>query len=671
MRFTLRPGTDPSAVADRTMLTALGLPGGGVVRCGETHTVVKPGDTPSPTTLLIGSETLANSGSAYGSSVDIQRVLLGPATLVRLDVENLPAASPQLIDALGGRPVTIGDTLVIDGAYLPGSPEGARVRILGVEPGPAARIGNATRFARRDEHIDTDLPTSPPGPKLGDADSRAAKPVVTREEALLAGLDLELETLTGWLRLLAGPGDLPAAWGLPAVAGVILETPPGCGGPELTARAARGAGLHLREVSLDLVFKPARLLDLLEQAVKNSPRPCVIHIDRIESVAGSESMAPFRSQVAAIFRWFLDAVADQPGLATVLGVGSVGAVDTSLTESALLPRVLRVPPPDSRRRALLFEAALARVPTAEIDFDYLASRSPGFSGADILAAVIHATARGLDTGALTTEALGAAVADTRPSLGSISLGEIPSYGFDKVANLVDVKQRLTESVIWPMTQPDTFRRLGIEPPKGMLLHGPPGTGKTFVVRALANEAGAAFFPVKGAELLDKYVGESERAVRDTFSRARAAAPSLLFFDELDALAPVRGSSTNNVTDSVVAALLTELDGIGGRGEVFVIGATNRKDLIDPALLRAGRFEVHLELGLPEKEARRALLDIVDIPFDETVDLDVLATATEGLSFADITGLLREAALQALRRDEHALDVGRIELEKALERYGSR
>lgn len=668
MRFTLRPGSEPAAIADRTMLTALGLPGGGVVRCGETHVTVKPGSTASPTTMLLDAETLANSGSAYGSSVDIQRALLGPATLVRLDVAELPASSQRLVDALGGRPITIGDRVTIDGAYLPESNGATTVRVLGVEPGPAARIGPTTRFARRDEHVGT----QPDAPSTAAPESRPMpRTVITREEALLAGLDIELETLTGWLRLLAGPGDLPSAWGLPSVAGVILEAPPGCGGPELTARAAAAAGLHLHEVSLDLVFKPARLLDLLEQAVKTTPRPGVIHVDRIESVAGNESMAPFKSQVAAVFRWFLDAVADKPGLATVLGVGSAGAVDTSLTESALLPRILRIPPPDSKRRALLFEAALARVPTDEPDFEHLASRSPGFSGADILAAVIHASAKGIDNGALTTSDLAEAVADTRPSLGAISLGEIPSYGFSKVANLVDVKQRLTESVIWPMTRPDTFRRLGIEPPKGMLLHGPPGTGKTFVIRALANEAGAAFFPVKGAELLDKFVGESERAVRDTFSRARSAAPSLLFFDELDALAPVRGSSTNSVTDSVVAALLTELDGIGGRGQVFVIGATNRKDLIDPALLRAGRFEVHLELGLPEEEARRALLDIVDIPFDETVDLDTLAEDTEGLSFADITGLLREAALQALRRDEHALDVGREELDAALERYRAR
>ncbi len=196
------------------------------------------------------------------------------------------------------------------------------------------------------------------------------------------------------------------------------------------------------------------------------------------------------------------------------------------------------------------------------------------------------------------ELLGRAIEETTPSLGTASLGEMPSYGFERVANLEEVKQRLTESVIWQMKEPERFTRLGIEPPRGILLYGPPGTGKTFVIRALAHESGAAFFPIKGAELLDKYVGESERAVREVFARARAVAPSILFFDEIDALAPVRGNSTNSVTDSVVAALLTELDGVADRGDVFAIGATNRRDLVDPALLRPGRLETHLFLGLP-------------------------------------------------------------------------
>jgi len=234
-----------------------------------------------------------------------------------------------------------------------------------------------------------------------------------------------------------------------------------------------------------------------------------------------------------------------------------------------------------------------------------------------------------------------------------------------VANLAEVKQRLTEAVIWPITDPSRFRSMGIEPPRGVLLYGPPGTGKTFVVRALAHEAAAAFFSVKGAELLDKYVGESERAVREIFARARAASPAILFFDEIDALAPVRGRSTTSVTDSVVAAMLTEIDGISTRGDVAVIGATNRRDLIDPALLRAGRFEVQIELGLPDAEGRLALLKMSDVPFAADVDLARLAGLAEGLSFADLSGVLREAALLALREDLSARQVKWEHLGKAL------
>lgn len=269
---------------------------------------------------------------------------------------------------------------------------------------------------------------------------------------------------------------------------------------------------------------------------------------------------------------------------------------------------------------------------------------------------------------MTNELLGNAVRETTPSLGTASLGEIPSYGFERVANLEDVKQRLTEAVIWQMREPDRFSRLGIEPPRGMLLYGPPGTGKTFVIRALAHESGAAFFTIKGAELLDKYVGESERAVREVFSRGRAVAPAILFFDEIDALAPVRGNSTNSVTDSVVAALLTEMDGVSDRGDVFVIGATNRRDLVDSALLRPGRLEVHLELGLPPQPARRAFFSITDVPFADDVDLDKISHDTEGLSFADLSGMLREAALQALRRDSTALAVTAADIAAAVERY---
>jgi len=423
----------------------------------------------------------------------------------------------------------------------------------------------------------------------------------------------------------------------------------------------------VHEVSLELVFKPERLLDVLEKAVRTAVAPAVVFVDRLDSVAGDEGM--FRTQVAAILRWFLDAVSERPRVACVLGISSLARVGESLASSPLLPRTLSVPPPDLTRRRMLFQAALARVPSADLDFDALAARSAGFSGADIVASVVHASAIVAGTrGAVDTDLVLESMAGIKPSLGAVSTGELPSYGFERVANLDDVKQRLTEAVVWPMTDPDRFRRLGIEPPRGILLWGPPGTGKTFVVRALAHESGAAFFAVKGAELLDKYVGESERGVREVFARARAAAPAIIFFDEIDALAPIRGRSTTSVTDSVVAALLTEIDGVGARGDVVVIGATNRKDLIDPALLRSGRFETHIELTLPAASARRAMLDIVDVPFDNDVDLDALAERTEGLSFADIDGMLREAALEALRADPTAISVGNAQIDRALARF---
>jgi transitional endoplasmic reticulum ATPase len=565
-----------------------------------------------------------------------------------------------MVHALQGRPVTAGDTVTVDASYADGDPTPVQVRVLTVSPSPAGMVTAATRFVAEGAH---------PPAQAAHAPAAAMEQPVAETSPVLTGLEQELETLTSWLTLLTSPADLPSAWGLPRVAGVLLEGPTGCGKSELVAAAAGGAGAAVSTISLNLVFKPESLLNALERAVKQASGPSVLYVDRVEAVAGDEGLAPYRTQVAAILRWFLDAVAERPTVACVLGVASASTLNKAVTDSGLLPRTLSIPPPDLTRRRMLFEAATARAPSEDLDFDLLAARTAGFSGADVTAAVVHASALSMRRGGkLTTDLLLDAVESTVPSLGSVSLGEVPSYGFEKVANLSDVKQRLTEAVIWPITDPDRFRKLGIDPPRGVLLFGPPGTGKTFVVRALAHEAGAAFFPIKGAELLDKFVGESERGVREVFARARAAAPSILFFDELDALAPVRGRSTTSVTDSVVAALLTEMDGVMSRGDVSVIGATNRVDLIDPALLRSGRFEVHLELGLPSVEARRALLGLSDVPFAKDVDLDDLARRTDGLSFADLSGMLREAALTVLREGKSELTVGWPELDQALSRF---
>ncbi|MGB9356950.1 MAG: ATP-binding protein [Acidimicrobiia bacterium] len=653
MRFIIRPGSDPVTRADSALLTAMGLPGGGIVALGSTHCLVSPGDVPGPNALTVGPLVRENAGVSVGDSLDVVRAVVPQARRVVI-LGGEPLDSRHLSRALQGNVVTVGDQIAVRGSYGDQGEKERVVRVVSVEPGPSGTVGDRT-VVHDSEDEAPDVSAQPKGRPQGETLSTA--------DALLTGLDTELETLVGWITLLTSRSDLPGSWGLPAVAGVIVEGPAGCGRSELVSAAAATAGVAVKEVSLDLVFKPERLLSLLERAVKDSPSPVVLFVDRLDAIAGGEGL--FKNQVAAIMRWFLDAVAQRPGMACVLGVRSTAALGDDLAKTPLLPRSLSVPPPDVERRRRLFEAALARVPSTDIDFDRLASRTAGFSGADIVSAVLQASAGAAGSGGpVAHEALEAAIDGTTPSLGSTSSGEIPGYGFDRVANLTDVKQRLTEAVIWQMRDPDRFTRLGIEPPRGLLLYGPPGTGKTYVIRALAHESGAAFFPIKGAELLDKWVGESERAVREVFARARAVAPAILFFDEIDALAPIRGNSNNSVTDSVVAALLTEMDGVSDRGDVFVIGATNRRDLIDPALLRPGRLEVHVHLGLPAPEARRAFFEITDVPFAEDVDLDELTAKTAGLSFAELSGLLREAALIALRTDPSAITVTREGLDTA-------
>jgi transitional endoplasmic reticulum ATPase len=382
--------------------------------------------------------------------------------------------------------------------------------------------------------------------------------------------------------------------------------------------------------------------------------------------------------VAALILTELRRAVATDGVALIATSARPDQIDTRLRSPELCDRELGLPLPDGGTRKALLEALLKKVPTSDLELDEIASRTPGFVVADLAAlmreAALRAASRASTDGQspkLSQDDLIGALSVIRPlsrsaseevSVGSVTLAD--------VGDMVEAKQALTEAVLWPLQHPDTFSRLGVDPPRGVLLYGPPGCGKTFVVRALASTGQLSVHAVKGSELMDKWVGSSEKAVRELFRRARDSAPSLVFLDEVDALAPRRGQSFDSgVTDRVVAALLTELDGIDPLRDVVVLGATNRPDLIDPALLRPGRLERLVFVEPPDADARREILRTAgkSIPLSSDVDLDAVAAGLDGYSAADCVALLREAALTAMRRSIDAADVTAADLAAAREK----
>jgi transitional endoplasmic reticulum ATPase len=379
--------------------------------------------------------------------------------------------------------------------------------------------------------------------------------------------------------------------------------------------------------------------------------------------------------VAALILGELRNAVATEGVALIATSALPDQLDARMRAPDLCDRELTLPLPDAATRKALLEALLKPVPTGDLDIAAIASHTPGFVVADLAALVREAALRAASRAStdgkppkLNQDDLAGALTVIRPlsRSGSEEL-TVGNVTLDDVGDMAEAKQALTEAVLWPLQHPDTFARLGIDPPRGVLLYGPPGCGKTFVVRALASTGQLSVHAVKGSELMDKWVGSSERAVRELFRRARDSAPSLVFLDEIDALAPRRGQSFDSgVTDKVVAALLTELDGINPLRDVVVLGATNRPDLIDPALLRPGRLERLVFVEPPDAAARREILrnSGKSIPLATDVDLDSVAAELDGYSAADCVALLREAALTAMRRSIDVADVTAADLEAA-------
>ena len=414
----------------------------------------------------------------------------------------------------------------------------------------------------------------------------------------LPGLRAQAKELDELLDLGFHHGEVLARLGTKVSLGVLVSGPSGSGksalvravaaqvgarvlpvwAPELAALTNDAAATRLRELARDARTGPARRC-CSSPTWRRSPR--------------ATSPGP----LSTVFRQVLEETV-RAGVAVVCTTSRPESVDPSLRAPDLLAVQLAVPLPDAAMRREQLGVLTRGMPLAEdVRLDDVAGRTPGFVAADLGALAREAGVRAAlrqkdaESPTVTMADFEAALDVVRPTSMADSTLEVAAVTLDDVGDMVEVKQVLTESVLWPLTYPDTFARLGVSPPRGVLLYGPPGCGKTYLVKAIAGTGKANVLSVKGAELLSKWVGESERAVRELFRRAREAAPTLVFLDEVDALAPTRGQATDGgTTDRVVAALLTELDGVEELRNVVVIGATNRPDLIDPALLRPGRLE---------------------------------------------------------------------------------
>lgn len=502
----------------------------------------------------------------------------------------------------------------------------------------------------------------------------------------IGGLRDEIQRIREMIELPMKHPEVFQTLGITPPSGVLLHGPPGTGKTLIAKAVANESGASFYSIAGPEIMSKyygeseQRLREIFDEARDRTPS--IVFIDELDSIAPrrEDVTGEVERRVVAQLLTIMDGLEERGEIIIVGATNRVEAIDPALRRPGRFDREIEISVPDYEGRLEILQIHTRDMPLAkDVSLEELASITHGFVGADLLSVTKEAAMRALnrympgidldkeipaETLAnlkITKDDFSGAFREIQPSALREILVEIPSTTWNDVGGLEEVRQELIEAIEWPLKEPQSFGRMGIKPLRGILLFGPPGTGKTLIVRAVAHETEANFISVRGPELISKWVGESERAVRNVFKKARQVAPVVVFLDELDALAPVRGvEDTSRVSERVVNTLLTELDGLQDLKDIVVIAATNRPDIVDPALLRSGRFDRMILLGAPQKSARVSILNIHtrNMPLSDDVDVEELADLTDWYVGSDLETLCREAAMLALRE---AMDISCIEM----------
>lgn len=612
--------------------------------------------------LRIDGSTRSNVGAGIDDKVRIKKTEAGYAKKVTIQPTQpirLVGGEQYLGRILRGRPVTEGQHIRVS---ILGNP--LTFAIAKVVPKGIAIVTDSTEI---------ELKETPYEPEKG---RREAVTDVHYED--IGGLDRELQLVREMIELPLRHPELFERLGIEPPKGVLLYGPPGTGKTLIAKAVANEVDAHFVTLSGPEIMSKyygeseERLREVFEEAQENAPS--IIFIDEIDSIAPKreEVKGEVERRVVAQLLALMDGLKTRGQVVVIAATNLPEIIDPALRRGGRFDREIEIGIPDTKGRQQIFQIHTRGMPLAEdVNLDDYARSTHGFVGADIALlakeAAMHALRRIIphikieeeipteiiDQLRVTNEDFLEAHKHVEPSAMREVLVEIPDVKWEDVGGLEDVKAELAEAVEWPLKYPEIFDALETEPPRGILLFGPPGTGKTLLAKAVANESESNFISVKGPELLSKWVGESERGVRQVFRKARQAAPSIIFFDEIDALMPKRGAyiGSSHVTESVVSQILTELDGLEELNNVVVLGATNRPDMLDEALLRPGRLDRMIYVPPPDREGRKKIFEVYlrnrEILAND-VDIDELVERTEGYVGADIEALVREAKISAMR-----------------------